>query len=164
MGSKAVLAILFVLALGVAAPVDALQRVASRRPATTAATPNYDDLGPELRGYMGFIDDEEAEVQHLFEEGEVSKEDYKETRDRLAATRMAVLRVARERAEDIVPELYVLRAGELTQVLPTGLSAIRGKRAGQQIDADWLYHGTIRHGDLFYVLERTSTIERLRPY
>lgn len=122
------------------------------------------ELGPEMQAYLGFIDTEEAELQHLFEEGEVPADDYKRSRDRLHATKAAALRVVGERGGDTVPDLYVLRASELTQVLSSGMAAIRGKRAGERIDEDWLYHGTIRRGDLFYVLERTTAIGRDTSY
>ena len=128
------------------------------------AEANLDGLGPEVTAYLGFIQNEEEELESLYTAGEVSKDDYTQTRNRLTATRIAALRVVRQRGEDLVPELHVLRASELTQVLPEGLPGLRGKKAGDRLNDDWLYHGTVRRGDVFYVLERTTKLDRARPF
>lgn len=124
--------------------------------AETAALQEPSGLGPEMTAYIGFIEAEQSELQHLFEEGEVPADEYRVTRDRLAATLEAALRVGRSRDEDIVPDLYVLREAELTQVLPTGTVALRGKRAGDHVDESWIFHGKIRKREVFYILERTG--------
>jgi hypothetical protein len=124
--------------------------------AETSARQEPSGLGPEMTAYIGFIEAEQAELQHLFEEGEVPADEYRVARDRLAATLEAALRVGRSRDEDIVPDLYVLREAELTQILPTGTAALRGKRAGDQVDESWIFHGKIRKREVFYILERTG--------
>jgi hypothetical protein len=157
-------ALVATVAVSTVAPSSAAQRAAPRR-AAVASAPVPDDLGPEMHAYMGFLEDEEAELEHLHDVGEVSDGDFRATRNKLAATRVAALRIAAARRDDVVPELYVLRESELTQVLPEGIAGLRGKRVGAMVDDDWLYHGTIRKGDLFYVLERIQTrIERARPF
>lgn len=138
------------------------QRGADRRVADKGPD-QYGDLGPEMTAYMGFIDAEEAELKHLFDVGEVPPPEYKVSRDRLLALREAALRVSAERGDDVVPDLYILRASELTQVLPEGLAAVKGKKTGSRIGDDWLYHGRIRKGEDFYILERIGGISR-DPY
>jgi hypothetical protein len=123
-----------------------------------------EELGPEMTAYLGFIDNEEDELRALYEAGEVSARDFKQTQARLTATRLAATRIARARGDDIVPELHVLRADELTQVLPEGLAGLKGKKAGDRLNDDWLYHGIVRRGEVFYVLERTTRIDRARPF
>jgi hypothetical protein len=113
-------------------------------------------LGPEMTAYIGFIEAEQAELQHLFDEGEVPADEYRVAKDRLAATLEAALRVGRSRDEDVVPDLYVLRETELTQVLPTGTAALKGKRPGDHVDESWIFHGKIRKREVFYILERTG--------
>jgi hypothetical protein len=115
-------------------------------------------LGPEMTAYVGFIEAEQEELKHLFEAGEVPSDEYRLERNRLAARLEAALRVARGRGTDAVPDLYVLRADEITQVLPDGVVALKGKRSGDAIDDAWTYHGTIRKGDLFYILERRDKL------
>ena len=138
----------------------ARQKVAEGQEAAAAVSSRFRNLGPEMLAYMGFIDGEEAELKHLFDVGEVPASDYRVSRDRLAVMREAALRIARTRDEDVVPDLYILRDSELTQVLPTGVAAVRGKRAGTMIDDVWMYHGTIRRGEVFHVLERTAALGR----
>jgi hypothetical protein len=48
----------------------------------------------------------------------------------------------------------------LTQILPEGIAAVKGKKAGTEIDSVWIFHGTSRRSDVFYVLERTDAIRR----
>jgi hypothetical protein len=156
-----VVAFLVAGALGVVEPpATARQRVARGQQPPSAASSRFTSLGPEMLAYMGFIDGEEAELKHLYEVGEVPPDDYRIQRDRLVVMREAALRVAGARGEDVVPDLYILRDSELTQVLPTGVAAVRGKRAGEMIDNVWMYHGTIRRGELFHVLERTEALGR----
>ena len=154
---------MLVAVLGVVAVVppcqaDPAQREGQHSVAASEVSARYPDLGPEMQAYMGFIDAEEAELKHLFDVGEVPPTDYRLSRDRLVVTRDAALRVARSRKADAVPDLYILLESELTQVLPTGVAAVRGKRPGTKLDANWMYHGTIRHDEVFYVLERVGGI------
>jgi hypothetical protein len=145
---------------GAACPAAARQRDGQRAVAERAADARLGDLGPEMQAYMGFLEGEQEELEHLYDVGEVPASEYRLAKDRLAATREAALRVGRTRRDDVVPDLYVLVESELTQVLPEGSAALRGKRAGSAVDADWMYHGTIRKGRVFYVLERTGGIGR----
>jgi hypothetical protein len=117
-------------------------------------------LGPAMTAYLGFIDDEEAELRYHLENDEISAAEYRLASSRLAVTRQAALRIARQRNEDIVPDLYVLQASELTQILPSGEAAVRGKQSGAHLDETWIYHGTNRRGLVFHVLERVGSIRR----
>lgn len=113
--------------------------------------------------YMTFLDAELAELTHLHDAGDVSASDFRLSRDRLAATREAATRIALARGEDRVPELYILADNELTQILPTGAAALRGKKSGDRIGNDFLFHGRIRRSASFNVLERTGGILRATP-
>jgi hypothetical protein len=148
--------------LGIVAdcPAAARQREGQKAAVVSELAGRFPDLGPEMRAYMGYIAAEEAELKHLFDVGEVPPGDYRLSRDRLVVTREAALRVARARDDDVVPDLYILVESELTQVLPTGIEAIRGKQPGSKIDDNWMYHGKIRRGEVFYILERTGGIGR----
>jgi hypothetical protein len=126
--------------------------------AQRAQTAEVHDLGPEMTAYMGFIASEEAELTALYQGGEVPPADYRVSLDRLVVTRQAALRIARDRNDDVVPDLYILRESELTQVLQNGIDALKGVKPGDRISADWVYHGKIRRGSVFYILERTGGI------
>lgn len=162
--SATLLVLLGMLGLFDAPRAVAHQRAGQRGVSDHASANRFSDLGPEMHAYMGFIDAEEAELQHLYDVGEVPEADYRVSKDRLVVMRDAALRVARTRDEDVVPDLYILRESELTQVLETGIDAIRGKRVGAKIGDDWIYHGKIRRGEVFYVLERVGGIARDKSY
>ena len=135
-----------------------LLAMCSAASAQRAQTATARDLGPEMTAYMGFISNEEAELTALYKGGEVPVDDYRVSLDRLIVTRQAALRIARDRNDDVVPDLYILRESELTQVLPNGIDALKGLKPGDKISSDWLYHGKIRRASVFYVLERTGGI------
>ena len=141
------------------APAAAAQRQAPEESATATG-----DLGPEMTEFLTFLDAELAELLHLHEAGEVPAADFRMSRDRLSVTREAALRIARSRNDDHVPDLYVLADSELKQILPTGVAAIRGKKAGDRVDADFVFHGRIRRRVSFNILERTAGIKRATPY
>jgi len=154
-GVAAVIAI--VAATVIAAPCS--QRVVG--PASDSA--KY-GLGPEMTEYMTFIEAEIAELTHLRDEGDVGAADYRISRDRLDVTREAAIRIARTRSEDRVPDLYVLVDSELTQILPAGAAALRGKKVGDIVGGEFIFHGRIRRQKTFNILERTGNIRRASPY
>jgi len=152
---------LIVMGFGVfAVPADAKVP----RHASESGSGDETDLGPEITEYLTFLDAEVAELTHLYEVGEVPASDFHFSRNRLAVTRDATIRIAVRRKDDRVPDLYVLTDAELTQILPAGAAALRGKRTGDRVGEDFVYHGRIRRGAFFNVLERTGGIGRARPY
>jgi hypothetical protein len=128
--------------------------------AAVPAQTRRSDLGPAIQSYLEFLDSEAAELRYYLDGGEMPPAEYRVAKDRLDVTREFAVRLARQRADDLVPELLVLKASELTQVLPEGLAALKGKRAGATIDDVWTFHGSARKSELFYVLERTASIAK----
>jgi hypothetical protein len=116
------------------------------------------EVTPELAAYLGYIQDEEDELEYQLENDEINTTDYRISRNRLSVTRDAVLRIAKGRADAAVPELHVLLATEITQVLADGLDAVRGKRPGDRLNDMWIYHGTVARGQVFHVFERTGAL------
>lgn len=137
-------------------------RAAHTRHALESPEPT-DEFGPEMTAFLGFLDSEEAELQHLYDVGEVPEDDYRLSADRLATMRIAALRLAKSRDEDFRPDLYVLIAGELTQIFQNGVEALKGKRTGDVVEENWIYHGKIRHGSVFFVLERVGSFQKNKP-
>ena len=150
-----------ILAVALACQVSVADAQRRAQPETES---DREALGPEMNEFMTFLDAEVAELTHLFEVGEVPPADFRRSRDRLAATREAAIRIARTRDDDRVPDLYVLMDAELTQILPTGTAAIRGKKAGDRVGDDFIFHGRIRRSSTFNVLERIGNIRRATPY
>ena len=128
------------------------------------AGPARGDLAPELAAFLGFIEDEEEELQFQLQNDEITPAEYRLSKARLGVTREAVLRIARGRKEGAVPELHVLLASELGQVLPEGLDALRGKKPGDRVSEVWRYHGSVSRGQTFYILERTETLGPARAF
>lgn len=143
---------------------SAVAAAGGQRQTLAASHDAIGDLGPEMTEFMTFLDAELAELTHLHEAGDVPAADFRLSRDRLAATREAALRIARARNDDRVPDLYVLVDKELTQILPAGVAAIRGKKAGDRVGDDFVFHGRIRRSVSFNILERTGGIPRAAPY
>jgi hypothetical protein len=156
-----VLVVALAVTLAAASPAAARGR---QRGAAPAGAADREQLGPEMKAYMGYLDAEEAELKHLYDVGEVTPADFEVSHARLEAMRLASVRVARSRGDDVVPELDILLSSELKTVLPEGIAALRGKRAGDSIGDAWRYHGTIRVKLTFYVLERTNRIGRDTTY
>lgn len=146
------------------AAIVAVSATARQSPSVDASDSAKYALGPEMTEYMTFLDAELAELSHLHEVGEVSAKDFRLSRDRLDATREAAIRLARSRDEDRVPDLYLLVDRELTQILPAGVSAVRGKKVGDAVGDDFIFHGRIRRSVSFNILERTGNIRRASPY
>jgi len=110
--------------------------------------------------YLEFLDSEAEELRYYLDGGETTEADYRLGKDRLDILREYAIRIARKRGVDSVPDLYVVRTEDLTQVLPSGLPALKGKRSGDRIDDVWIFHGSVRKSAVFYVLERTDSIGR----
>ena len=110
--------------------------------------------------YLEFLDSEAAELKYYLDGHEMQAADYRIAKDKLDIAREFAIRIVKKRAVDLVPELYVMRESELTQILPDGLAALKGKRAGAELDGVWIFHGTSRRSDLFYILERMDSIRR----
>ncbi len=157
-GRLAIFLAILTIAVACAVPAAGGQRRSAVAPHDAGG-----DLGPEMTEFMTFLDAELAELTHLHDAGDVPAADFRVSRDRLAATREAAIRIARARNDDRVPDLYVLVDKELTQILPSGAAAIRGKKAGDRVGDDFIFHGRIRRSVSFNILERTGGIPRAAP-
>lgn len=148
----------FALLAGASVAADAKGTSRGSTGRRSASPERVRDLPPEVEAFLGFIEDEEAELQYQLENDEITPAEYQVTKARLAITRDAVVRLARGRSEGAVPELHVLLATELTQVLAGGLEELKGKRAGEAVNESWRFHGTATRGQTFYILERTGPL------
>jgi hypothetical protein len=136
----------------------ARKRIGQSHPAANSA--KEPDFGPQMVAYLEFLDSEAAELKYYLDGNEMPAADYRIAKDKLDIAREFAIRIVKKRAVDDVPELYVMREGELTQILPDGLVALKGKRAGTELDGVWIFHGTSRRSELFYILERIDSIRR----
>jgi hypothetical protein len=134
--------------------------VAGRPTHRTAQTNQTEGLGPELISYLEFLDSEAAELRYYLDGHEIAESDYRLGKDRLDLLREYAVRIARKRALDTVPDLYVVQAEDLTSIVPAGLPALKGKRSGDRVGDVWIFHGSVKRSAMFYILERTDSIKR----
>jgi hypothetical protein len=110
--------------------------------------------GPNVKSFLEFLRQEEAELEYQIRHDEISRRDYTRSKNRFAIMRETVLETVKKTGQDIVPELHVVTASEIDQLIEKGMRALRGARAGAIIEDKWRYLGRVARGEVFYVFER----------
>jgi hypothetical protein len=110
--------------------------------------------GPEVRSFLGLMDDEEKELEFQIRNNEISRKGYVRAKTKIAILRQTVLKIVGETGQDLVPELHVVASSEVDQLIEDGSTLIKRARAGEVIAEKWLYRGSVTRGELFYVFER----------
>ncbi|MEW6211234.1 MAG: hypothetical protein AB1631_22905 [Acidobacteriota bacterium] len=114
------------------------------------------DLGPGVKSFLEFLRQEEEELEYQIRHREISRREYTRSKNRFAIMRETVLRSVKKTGQDIVPELHVVTASEIDQLIEKGMRALRGVRAGAIIEDKWRYLGRVSRGEVFYVFERLT--------
>ncbi|HXG64266.1 MAG TPA: hypothetical protein VNO70_04105 [Blastocatellia bacterium] len=112
--------------------------------------------GPEVRAYINYLRDEEAELEFQIRHNEISRKEYTRARNRIAILRQTVLDIAKKTGEDRVPEIYVIPAATLDQYIEEGMKALKGVKPGGIVAERWLYIGRVVRGEPYYIFERLS--------
>lgn len=110
--------------------------------------------GPEVKSFLDFMRHEEAELEFQVRQGEITRKEYVRSKHRIAIHRQTVLSLVEETGQDHVPELHVVAAGELDQLIEDGTAAVKGIKRGDLIKQKWRYVGSEKRGEVFYVFER----------
>jgi len=118
-----------------------------------AQSNNY---GPEVRSFLDLMRHEEDELEYLIKHNEISRREYVRSKTQIAIHRQTVLDLVRETGKDYVPELHVVAASALEQLIEDGTKAIKGVKRGGIIADKWRYLGNVHRGETFYILERLS--------
>jgi len=113
-----------------------------------------DRFGPKVKSFLELMQVEETELDFQVRHNEISRKEYTRSKNRIAVTRQTVLEMVKESGEDRVPELHVVVASEVDQIVEGGVGALKGVKAGAIIDGKWRYAGTVTRGEPFYVFER----------
>jgi hypothetical protein len=113
--------------------------------------------GPEVKSFLDLMRHEEDELEFQIKHKEISRRDYVRSKARILIHRQAVLNLFRETGEDRVPELHVVAAAELEQLIEDGAAAIKSAKRGDILKDKWRYLGNVHRGELFYIFERVST-------
>jgi len=114
------------------------------------------DYGPEVSAFLNLTRDEEEELEFQIQRGEISRKDYVRSKRRIAVHRHTVLEIVKKSGEDVVPELHVVAAAEVDQLIENGTRALRGAKPGAILNEKWRLVSVVTRGELFYVFERVS--------
>jgi hypothetical protein len=111
--------------------------------------------GPEVTSFLDLMRHEEDELEFQIRHNEISR---RSTLDKtqIAIHRQTVLDLVKETGRDYVPELHVVAASELDQLIEDGTRAIKGLKKGEVIETKWRYLGSVHRGETFHILERLT--------
>ena len=112
--------------------------------------------GPEVQSFHDLMRHEEDELEFQLKHNEISRREYNRSKTQIAIHRQTVLDLVKETGKDLVPELHVVAAPELDQLIEDGTRAIKGLKRGDVIENKWRYLGSVQRGEIFYILERLT--------
>lgn len=114
--------------------------------------------GPEVKSFLELMRHEEEELEYQITHNEISRPHYVRAKSRIAIHRQAVLNIVKETGEDVVPELHVVTAAELDELIEQGTRALKGVKRGDIINNKWRYVGSATKGQVFYIFERIQKL------
>ncbi|PYT04836.1 MAG: hypothetical protein DMF60_14030 [Acidobacteria bacterium] len=115
-----------------------------------------DDYGPEVRSFLDLMRHEEDELEFQIKHNEISRREYLRSKTQIVIHRQTVLDLVRASGKDYVPELHVVAASELDQLIEDGTRAIKGVKRGDIIRDKWRYLGSVHKAETFYIFERLT--------
>jgi hypothetical protein len=115
-----------------------------------------DGYGPNVKSFLDLMRQEETELEFQIERGEISRGEYTQAKSKIAIMKQTVLDAAKKTGQDIVPELHVVTASEVGQLIEGGTRALRGVKVGNDIAGKWRYLGRAVRGEVFYIFERLA--------
>src|SRR5207244_7204158 len=92
-----------------------------------------EDYGPEVRSFLDLMRHEEDELEFQIKHNEISRREYLRSKTQIVIHRQTVLDLVRASGKDYVPELHVVAASELDQLIEDGTRAIKGVKRGDII-------------------------------
>lgn len=112
--------------------------------------------GPEVRSFLDLMRHEEDELEFQIKHNEISRREYIRSKTQIAIHRQTVLDLVKETGKDYVPELHVVAASELDQLIEDGTRAIKGIKRGGVVGNKWRYLGSVHRGETFHIFERLT--------
>jgi len=112
--------------------------------------------GPEVKSFLELMRHEDDELEFQIKHNEISRRDYVRSKTQIAIHRQTVLDLVKETGKDYVPEIHVVAAPQLDQLIEDGTKAVKGLKRGETIAEKWRYMGSVHRGELFYIFERLS--------
>lgn len=112
--------------------------------------------GPEVRSFLDLMRHEEDELEFQIKHNEISRKEYIRSKTQIAIHRQTVLDLVKASGRDHVPELHVVAAAELDQLIEDGTRAIKGLKRDDVIENKWRYLGSVQRGETFHIFERLT--------
>jgi hypothetical protein len=120
--------------------------------------------GPEVKSFLELCRHEEEELEFQISHGEINRKDYIRSKNRLSIQRQMVLKRVKDTRIDEVPDLQVVTAVEITQLIEDGMKALKGAKVGTIIADKWVYLGRVIRGEPYYIFERIQSLDKItRP-
>ena len=116
-------------------------------------------FGPVVRAYLGYLRNEQEVVDDRASRREISASYYRRNSNRIRALRQMAIRIARETANDYLPELEAVAADEL-RLLFERPPRFQTLKVGEVIGTTFRYLGVVRSGDAFYIFARLDPYEQ----
>src|SRR5215510_1031670 len=107
------------------------------------------EYGPEVKSFLDLMRHEEDELEFLYRHNQVTRRDYVRAKAEITIHRQAVLNLVKETGEDRVPELHVVAATDVDQLIEDAVNALKGIKEGDVIKDKWRYLGSVRRGETF---------------
>lgn len=118
--------------------------------------PKMNEYGPEIKSFLDLMRHEEDELDFQIKHNEISRREYLRSKTRISIHRQTILDLAKESGLDDVPDLYVVTAPEIDQLIENGAAAVKGIKPRAIVAEKWRYLGNIRRGETFYIFERLT--------
>lgn len=125
---------------------------------TALAQQDEVEYGPEVKSFLDLCRHEENELDYQLAHDEIGRKEYLRAKDRIAIQRQMVLKFVKESGADVVPDLHVVTAAEITQLIEGGIKEVKSAKVGDTLAKKWLYHGSVNRGETYYVFERLNDL------
>ena len=117
------------------------------------------EFGPVVRAYLGYLRNEQEVVDDRASRREINAAYYRRNSNRIRALRQMAIRIARQTANDYLPELEAVAADEL-RLLFEHPPRFQTLRVGEVVQTTFRYLGVVRSGDAFYIFARLDPYEQ----
>lgn len=110
--------------------------------------------GPQVESFLDLMRHEEDELEFQIKHNEITRKEYTRSKNRIAIHRLTILNLVKETGQDYVPELHVVAASEVDQLIEDGTAALKGIKQGDIVNQKWRYRGSANRGEIFHIFER----------
>jgi TonB family protein len=121
-------------------------------------------FGPVVTAHFTNLAEELNELEFQLQHQEISRSDYTRSKHRILIQKQYVERYVMLSGEDIVPDLQILTADEITTMLGIGESKSQSLRVGDVLGGKWQISGIEKRDERFFVLERTAKANASPPH